>query len=79
MEVGCHVCECQLAEKRRIAQVRKRVERGEFFVKHGSFELLLAIAELSRELVGLVQVNDHIVVKKNNKNFKKKTKRIKKN
>ena len=59
-----NVRECQLAEMRRIVAVviEKRVERGEFVVEHGCLELLLAFAQLLRELAGLFQVQYQLVV-----------------
>ena len=56
------MCEGQLAEKRRLFQAWKSDERCNFVVEHGGLELLLAIAELLRELVGLLQVQCQLVV-----------------
>ena len=56
LERELDVCECQLAEKRRLANAGKLNERGEFVAEHGCLELFLAIVELLHELVGLVQV-----------------------
>ena len=60
IEWKLHVCECQLA-KRRQTHARKRNERCEFVAEHDCFELLLAIAELLRQLV-VVQLEYELVV-----------------
>ena len=54
LERKLDVCESQLA-KRHVANAWGRDERGQFVAEHDCLELLLAIAELLRELVDYVQ------------------------